>query len=324
MPCSFSGPLRDVNSGPKAAMPKSYASSAITRTRRKSAGGRLALGLGAASTACLRRRPARASLKARLRDSEGRRLTDPPVFDATDASSIKTVISVEYHQRPFGILAYASNRLGRGAMVWELGKERYPGDPQGRAASLGVEKGFAVKKVGGTDVSSWDFYDILDLLNDKILDNSSGKFQSKSQGPMGNTAAPLPLSVEYVELHAEEPRNAAEAPSSEPCWSFDEGDHALRYDRHRGVDPEFVRQLIDFQTSAPGSRVLSGEDAIALAEDVTKLLKSEKTLPRVHFEHIVVVGDIHGQFFDLLEIFRLEGMPSISNPYLFNGDFVDR
>ncbi|KAH8076423.1 manganese ion binding protein [Aureococcus anophagefferens] len=39
---------------------------------------------------------------------------------------------------------------------------------------------------------------------------------------------------------------------------------------------------------------------------------------------ITVVGDMHGQLRDLIQVFRHNGLPSFDNPYLFNGDLVDR
>eukprot|EP00484_Ammonia_sp_Unknown_P018174 CAMPEP_0197029642 /NCGR_PEP_ID=MMETSP1384-20130603/9048_1 /TAXON_ID=29189 /ORGANISM="Ammonia sp." /LENGTH=531 /DNA_ID=CAMNT_0042458849 /DNA_START=61 /DNA_END=1656 /DNA_ORIENTATION=+ len=39
---------------------------------------------------------------------------------------------------------------------------------------------------------------------------------------------------------------------------------------------------------------------------------------------VTICGDVHGQYYDYLHIYKLNGLPSKSNAYLFNGDFVDR
>lgn len=44
----------------------------------------------------------------------------------------------------------------------------------------------------------------------------------------------------------------------------------------------------------------------------------------VTYFQVLIVFFKHLQYFDLLNIFEINGFPSQENPYLFNGDFVDR
>lgn len=64
------------------------------------------------------------------------------------------------------------------------------------------------------------------------------------------------------------------------------------------------------------------EDIREIAESVTSILLAEQTVLSVSAP-IKVVGDIHGQFADLLSIFATCGEPPLVS-YLFLGDYVDR
>lgn len=59
-------------------------------------------------------------------------------------------------------------------------------------------------------------------------------------------------------------------------------------------------------------------------QSLVKQLPSLVDLDVPEGRKITVCGDTHGQYYDLLRIFELNGLPSSENPYLFNGDFVDR
>ena len=62
--------------------------------------------------------------------------------------------------------------------------------------------------------------------------------------------------------------------------------------------------------------------ALKIIHDANQILKSERNLIRVS-QPVVIVGDLHGQFYDMCKVFELGGSPSDMN-YLFLGDYVDR
>lgn len=72
-----------------------------------------------------------------------------------------------------------------------------------------------------------------------------------------------------------------------------------------------------------GRTVLEGErwelGDTAQARELLKSLPSLVDVDVAPEAHITVCGDVHGQFYDLLHIFELNGLPSEDNPYVFNG-----
>lgn len=92
--------------------------------------------------------------------------------------------------------------------------------------------------------------------------------------------------------------------------------------------PEVFRALLDFYKANPDNKIPK-RSMVQLALDIIDAYKDEPNIIDINVEDkvdhtITVCGDVHGQFYDLYNIFEMNGVPSSTNKYLFNGDFVDR
>lgn len=106
------------------------------------------------------------------------------------------------------------------------------------------------------------------------------------------------------------------------------GNVATNYTGPRILDDKLTVEFMEsMKDHLRLERKLDRRDVVWMLLELLKYFKTQPnfvsiTVPKG--ETITVCGDTHGQFYDLLNIFAINGSPSESNRYLFNGDFVDR
>ena len=82
------------------------------------------------------------------------------------------------------------------------------------------------------------------------------------------------------------------------------------------VDAAFVSQLMDYLKD---QKILHKKYAYEILFQIRDYFKKQPTLVEIQIkddEKFTVCGDVHGQFYDLLNIFKLNGVPSETNPYV--------
>lgn len=136
------------------------------------------------------------------------------------------------------------------------------------------------------------------------------------QNPDSNAAQVPRFGAGGAQLEQQQPPGAA---SAQQC-AQDE-----RAVNQYGISLGFVKQLM---AEFKAQRGLHKKYCWELLLRLRSLLASYPSLVHVPYptgaQYFNVCGDTHGQYYDTCNLFDLAGLPSPTNPFVFNGDFVDR
>jgi serine/threonine-protein phosphatase with EF-hand domain len=103
------------------------------------------------------------------------------------------------------------------------------------------------------------------------------------------------------------------------------GKNTMNFTIKKGpITVETVKDVLELYKKGGKLSQLSLQNILRQAYKFLKLEANIKRLSVSSGEKLAVIGDLHGQVKDLFFILDENGLPSTTNKYIFNGDFVDR
>lgn len=95
-----------------------------------------------------------------------------------------------------------------------------------------------------------------------------------------------------------------------------------QFDTSSAGDASSHNDLDQYIAQLSRCEIIKESDVKSLCHKAMEILMEESNVQRVEAP-VTICGDIHGQFYDLIELFKVGGDCPSTN-YLFLGDFVDR
>ncbi|CCE29791.1 serine/threonine protein phosphatase Pzh1 [Claviceps purpurea] len=122
-----------------------------------------------------------------------------------------------------------------------------------------------------------------------------------------------------------EVNNVVASPSMDSPTKFDSNGGTVGMADIKDMDlDDYIKRLLDagYAGKVTKSVCLKNAEIVAICQRAREVLLSQPALLELDAP-VKIVGDVHGQYTDVIRMFEMCGFPPMSN-YLFLGDYVDR